>query len=80
MTRSSTTVCTSTGQPTDAKVSAAELATLIPNEPVHIQLAEVLGQGDASPWWGGQARSPGLNGRRQRREMQNHQPQERRCR
>ncbi|HEX9869371.1 MAG TPA: hypothetical protein VGC99_12415 [Candidatus Tectomicrobia bacterium] len=50
-------------------LSEAEIATLIPNETAHIHLAAVLGQVNASPSWGEQARSPGLNGRlRQRRE------------
>jgi hypothetical protein len=59
----------STRQPVDAEVSDAEIATLIPKETARSHLAAVLGQVAASPSWGGQARSPGLNGRRrQRRE------------
>lgn len=74
-------------KPADAKVSDAELATLTPDATARIHLAEVLGQADACPWWAGQASSPGPNGRlRQRKErgvcrqMQNHWPQEMRCR
>jgi hypothetical protein len=63
MTRSSTKGCLSTRQPADAKVRAAEIATLTSDETARIHLAEVLGQVDACPWWAGQARSPGVNGR-----------------
>jgi hypothetical protein len=80
-------VCVSTRQPADAKGSDAEIATLTPDETARIHLAEVLGQVDACPWWAGQARAPGLNGRlHQRRErgvcrqMQSYRPQEMRCR
>jgi hypothetical protein len=62
-------VCISTRQPAYAKVSDAEIATRTPDETARLHLAEVLGQVEACPWWAGQARAPGLNGRlRQRRE------------
>jgi hypothetical protein len=50
-------------QPTDAKVSDAEIATLTPDETARVHLAGVLGQVDACPWRAGQNRLPGLNGR-----------------
>jgi len=71
----------STRQAADATVSAAEIATLIPDETARLHLAAVLGQVEACPWWAGQARSPGLNGQLCRRRessvcrrMQSHLP------
>jgi hypothetical protein len=53
----------STRQPACAKVGAAAIATRTPDETARLHLAEVLGHVEACPWWAGQVRSPGLNGR-----------------
>ena len=59
----------STRQPACAKVSAAAVAMRTPDETARLHLAEVLGHVEACPWWAGQARSPGLNGRLPRRVL-----------
>jgi hypothetical protein len=59
----------STRQPACAKVSAAAIATRTLDETARLHLAEVQGQVEACPWWAGQARSPGLNGRLARRVL-----------